>query len=150
MSCHVFQAPPPHLLHWLVYINLLNMFFWKGLFHRRFSLCSAWSGSKMSSQMATKPKFTGRGRIGCAHCLSHPSFPSQPIPYFYPRRSRQIMERKVLFFFMLLLFVLEGLVSIHPRTIFWGASIENFFSRPKPGKSFLQNGCIRAQKWGFY
>ncbi len=67
---------------------------------------------------------------------------------FYLRRSRQIRERKVLFFFLLLLLLgdLGGLFSDLPCTTKMGAFRENFSSkRVHPEKNFLRNGCIQKK-----
>ncbi len=69
---------------------------------------------------------------------------------FYLRQSRQIRERKVLFFLLdlllLLLGDLGGLFSDLPYTLKKGASRENFSSEwVYPEKTFLQKGCIHRK-----
>ncbi len=72
---------------------------------------------------------------------------TRSIHAFYLRRSRQIRERKVLFFFFLLLLGdLGGLFSDLPCTLKKGASRENFSSKGVHSeKTFLQKGCIQRK-----
>ncbi len=113
---------------------------------------------------STGEKISARSRRGIIMAKrrllpSLPSGPSRkkkngsvPFPPFYLRRSRQIRERKVLFFLLdLLLFLLGdfgGLFSYIPCTLKKGASREKCSSKGVyPEKTFLQKGCSQRNSF---